>query len=79
MDPQDRPANPGEIAYEFLRDNDPASCLGEIAEGPTFPGPPTGPPFGKGKGHGPPSQPGPRDGKPGQGPPADKPGRGPGR
>jgi histidine ammonia-lyase len=36
MDPADRPPNPGQIAYEFLRDNDPVSCLGDLAEGPTF-------------------------------------------
>ena len=36
MDPANRPPNPGEIAYEFLRDNDPVSCLGDLADGPTF-------------------------------------------
>src|SRR5919106_1186580 len=36
MDPEDRPPNPGEIAYEFLLDNDPASCLGDVDEEPTF-------------------------------------------
>ena len=36
MDPADRPPNPGEIAYEFLLDNDPASCLGAVDEEPTF-------------------------------------------
>ena len=36
MDPADRPPNPGQIAYEFLRDGDPVSCLGDLAEGPTF-------------------------------------------
>jgi len=37
MDPEDRPPDPGEIAYEFLRDGDPAECLGDVAEEPTFP------------------------------------------
>jgi histidine ammonia-lyase len=45
MDPEDRPPDPSEIAYEFLRDNDPAECLGDVAEAPTFP-------KGKGKGKG---------------------------
>jgi histidine ammonia-lyase len=36
MDPADRPPNPGEIAYEFLLDNDPESCLGDVDEEPTF-------------------------------------------
>ena len=43
MDPENRPPNPSEIAYEFLLDNDPAECLGDVAEAPTFP-------KGKGKG-----------------------------
>ena len=37
MDPEDRPPNPSQIAYEFLRDNDPAECLGDVAAAPTFP------------------------------------------
>ena len=45
MDPEDRPPNPGEIAYEFLRDNEPVTCLGDVAAAPTFP-------KGKGKGKG---------------------------
>jgi histidine ammonia-lyase len=36
-DPASRPPNPGEIAYDFLRDNDPVTCLGDLAEAPTFP------------------------------------------
>jgi hypothetical protein len=36
MDPADRPPNPGEIAYEYLLDNDPVDCLGDLAQGPTF-------------------------------------------
>jgi histidine ammonia-lyase len=35
-DPASRPANPGEIAYEFLRDNDPVTCLGDLAGAPRF-------------------------------------------
>ena len=33
---RDAAPNPGEIAYEFLRDNEPVTCLGDLAEAPTF-------------------------------------------
>jgi histidine ammonia-lyase len=33
-EPGTRPSNPGEIAYEFLRENEPAECLGDLAEAP---------------------------------------------
>ena len=36
MDPEDRPPNPGEIAYEFLLENEPAECLGRIAGAPSI-------------------------------------------
>lgn len=45
-DPASRPPDPGELAYEFLLDNEPATCLGDLAEGPRIP---KGPPYGKGK------------------------------
>jgi histidine ammonia-lyase len=33
-EPGTRPSNPGEIAYEFLRENEPAECLGDTADAP---------------------------------------------
>jgi histidine ammonia-lyase len=35
-DPATRPPNPGEIAYEFLRENDPEDCLGDLAAAPVI-------------------------------------------
>lgn len=36
-DPASRPPNPGELAYEFLRDNEPVACLGDLSGAPKFP------------------------------------------
>jgi histidine ammonia-lyase len=33
-DPGSRPSNPGEIAYDFLRENEPVECLGRLAQAP---------------------------------------------
>lgn len=47
-EPGTRPSNPGEIAYEFLRENSPVECLGRLAEAPRIGGKHSG----KGKHHG---------------------------
>ena len=33
-EPGTRPSNPGEIAYDFLRENDPTDCLGRLSAAP---------------------------------------------
>jgi hypothetical protein len=35
-DPATRPPNPGEIAYDFLRENEPVECLGDLAAAPVI-------------------------------------------
>jgi histidine ammonia-lyase len=47
-EPGTRPSNPGEIAYEFLRENSPVECLGRLADPPKIGGKHSG----KGKHHG---------------------------
>src|SRR5918996_120319 len=47
-EPGTRPSNPGEIAYEFLRENDPGDCLGRLAKPPRLGGKHSG----KGNDHG---------------------------
>jgi histidine ammonia-lyase len=47
-EPGTRPSNPGEIAYEFLRENSPVECLGRLADPPRIGGKHSG----KGQHHG---------------------------